>query len=71
MKAAKAAGADGWFPYYADINKASISACRELGLKVGCWTVDRPDDLARLLDLGVDGICTDYPDRLASLLKQV
>jgi glycerophosphoryl diester phosphodiesterase len=33
--------------------------------------VDRPDDLARLVDLGVDGICTDYPDRLASLLKQV
>lgn len=71
MKAAKAAGADGWFPYYADVNKATISACRELGLKVGCWTVDRPDDLARLVDLGVDGICTDYPDRLANLLKQM
>lgn len=71
IKAAKAAGADGWFPYFADINKATIAECRALGLKVGCWTVDRPDDLARLVDLGVDGICTDYPDRLASLLKQL
>lgn len=69
IKAAKAAGADGWFPYFADINRATMSEARELGLKVGAWTVNETDDLARLVDLGVDGLCTDYPDRLAVLLK--
>ncbi len=69
IKAAKAAGADGWFPFFADINRATVSEARDLGLKVGAWTVNKPDDLSRLTDLGVDGLCTDYPDRLAALLK--
>ena len=69
IKAAKAAGADGWFPFFADINRASLTEARGLGLKVGAWTVNAPDDLARLADLGVDGLCTDYPDRLAQILK--
>lgn len=69
IKAAKAAGADGWFPYFADINRATMSEALDLGLKVGAWTVNETDDLARLADLGVDGLCTDYPDRLSVLLK--
>lgn len=69
VKAAKAAGADGWFPYFADINRATLSEARALGLQVGAWTVNEADDLARLADLGVDGLCTDYPDRLSRVLK--
>jgi glycerophosphoryl diester phosphodiesterase len=69
IKAAKAAGADGWFPYYADINRATLAEARDLGLAVGAWTVNDNNDLARLADLGVDGLCTDYPDRLSAVLK--
>ena len=69
IKAAKEAGADGWFPYYADINRASLTEARDLGLQVGAWTVNESNDLARLADLGVDGLCTDYPDRLSAVLK--
>lgn len=69
IRAAKAAGADGWFPYFADINRATLSEARELGLQVGAWTVNETDDLARLADLGVDGLCTDFPDRLSGVLK--
>jgi glycerophosphoryl diester phosphodiesterase len=69
IKAVKAAGAEGWFPYLADINRASLNEARELGLQVGAWTVNETSDLARLADLGVDGLCTDYPDRLSAVLK--
>ena len=69
IKAAKAAGADGWFPYCADINRSTLAEAQELGLKVGAWTVNDLSDLARLADFGVDGICTDYPDRLNTVLK--
>lgn len=69
IKAAKAAGADGWFPFFADINRATLQEAREQGLKVGAWTVNESNDLARLADLGVDGLCTDYPDRLQAVLK--
>jgi glycerophosphoryl diester phosphodiesterase len=69
IKAAKAGGADGWFPYFEDLNAHTVAECRELGLKVGGWTVDSEADLKRMVSLQVDGICTDYPDRLARILK--
>jgi glycerophosphoryl diester phosphodiesterase len=71
VKAVKAAGAAGWFPHYADINRATLTEARDLGLKVGAWTVNEVADLERLADLGVDALCTDYPDRLAAVLKSI
>lgn len=39
-------------------------------LPVHVWTVDEADDMHRLLDMGVDGIQTDRPDRLAKVLSE-
>lgn len=69
LKAIKAAGGDGWFPPYGDINPMRVSFARALGLKVGAWTVDKPADMKRMIDCGLDAICTDRPDMLATLLK--
>jgi glycerophosphoryl diester phosphodiesterase len=43
------------------------SAHRE-GLRVVVWTVDEPAELERMIDLRVDGIYTDYPDRLRAVM---
>lgn len=40
------------------------------GLQVVTWTVNEPADMRRALAAGVDGIMTDYPDRLVSVLKE-
>jgi glycerophosphoryl diester phosphodiesterase len=37
-------------------------------LRVIPWTVDREDEMGRLIDLGVDGLITNRPDILRSLL---
>jgi glycerophosphoryl diester phosphodiesterase len=68
LRAIKAAGGDGWFPPYGDINPQSVAEARALGLKVGAWTVDDEADMRRLIALGLDAICTDRPDLFAPLV---
>jgi glycerophosphoryl diester phosphodiesterase len=45
-----------------------VAAAHERGLPVQPWTINEEADLKRILTLGVDGINTDNPDRLLSLL---
>lgn len=60
-----AAGAQGWFPNFPDATPGNVAYARQCGLKVGAWTVNRRDDMVRLMDL--DAICTDRPDLLQAL----
>lgn len=46
-----------------------VDTAHKLNLKVHAWTINELADMRRLLELGVDGIITDYPDRLISLLS--
>ena len=39
------------------------------GVQIHVWTIDEEDEMRALLALGVDGIVTDYPARLAALLR--
>ena len=47
-----------------------IRRARRLGVRVVVWTVDEPDLMHELLDMGVDGIITDRPDVLRSVMIQ-
>lgn len=42
---------------------------QEKEMKLIPWTVNEPVDMKRLIELGVDGIITDYPDRLVGVLN--
>jgi glycerophosphoryl diester phosphodiesterase len=52
------------------VTPSFLAAARRLGLQVHVWTINDPADMRRLVDLGVDGIITDYPDRLAAVLRR-
>ena len=54
--------------FWRNLTPDDIAAAHALGLKVLPWTVNDRTDMSRLIDLGVDGIITDYPDRLRSLM---
>jgi len=69
-RAVKAAGGDGWFPYFPDATPEWVAEAKSLGLKVGAWTVNEPADMKRLIAQGLDGLCTDRPDLLAKELKK-
>jgi glycerophosphoryl diester phosphodiesterase len=66
----KAAGGAVWAPNAANIDADAVKAAQALGLKVIPWTVNQPADLRRLLDWGVDGLITDYPDRLREAMRE-
>jgi len=63
----KAAGGAIWSPYFRDIDAALVSESHQLGLKVVVWTVNKPEDIARMIDIGVDGIISDHPDLLRKI----
>ena len=41
-----------------------------LGLKVVPWTINESADMERFVDMGVDGVITDRPDRLREVFKK-
>jgi glycerophosphoryl diester phosphodiesterase len=65
-----AASADLYCPEVHFLDELQVRQCHEAGIRVLPWTVNDPDDWRRLLDWGVDGMTTDYPDRLAEALRQ-
>jgi glycerophosphoryl diester phosphodiesterase len=46
-----------------------VRAVRRLGLHLSVWTVDESEEMQRYIDLDLDGIVTNRPDRLLSLLQ--
>ena len=46
-----------------------VEQAKKLELEVNVWTVDEEEDMRYFIDLGVDYITTDYPERLQALLK--
>jgi glycerophosphoryl diester phosphodiesterase len=53
---------------YPDITDGLISASHNQGLKLIPWTVNDPAVMASLIDRGVDGLITDYPDRAREVM---
>jgi glycerophosphoryl diester phosphodiesterase len=64
----RAAGGEVYCPSYEYLDEGQVRRVRAAGLRVVPWTVNDPGHMARLLDWGVNGLTTDYPDHLAALL---
>lgn len=65
--AIKAAGGAIWSPYFGDVDADLIAESHRLGLAVVVWTVNKPADMVRMIDMGVDGIISDRPDLLRDI----
>jgi glycerophosphoryl diester phosphodiesterase len=67
-KLVHAAGCGTWSIFWRNITPERVAEAHALGLKVIPWTVNEPADMARLTDMKIDGLITDYPDRARGVL---
>ncbi|MDP1792795.1 MAG: glycerophosphodiester phosphodiesterase family protein, partial [Acidimicrobiales bacterium] len=52
------------------VDERFVARAHDHGLAVHVWTIDEPDEMERLVDLGVDGIMTDRPSVLEAILQR-
>ncbi|MBI3800056.1 MAG: glycerophosphodiester phosphodiesterase [Deltaproteobacteria bacterium] len=52
------------------VTPETVAAAHTVGLEIHVWTINEPQEMARLLDLGVDGIMSDFPGRLREVVQR-
>ncbi|REL37763.1 glycerophosphodiester phosphodiesterase [Rhodohalobacter sp. SW132] len=52
-----------WSPHYELVTPDLVAEVHEKGMTIIPWTINETEEMIRLLELGVDGIITDYPNR--------
>lgn len=56
-------------PHHSLTDEALVKMCHEKGMRIVPWTVDKVEDIEKMLSLGVDAIISNYPDRVLSTGK--
>jgi glycerophosphoryl diester phosphodiesterase len=65
----EAAGCPIWSPRYRDLNHADLALAQDLGIRVIPWSINRPTSIDVLLGSDVDGMISDYPDRVRTAMQ--
>lgn len=52
------------------IDESFVQTARDEGFEVHVYTINEEEDMHRLLDWGVTGLFTDYPDRMQNVLEE-
>ena len=69
-KLIKALGGQAWHPFYRNVTEKIVETSHNENLPVNVWTVNEEEDMLRMIDIGVDGIMTDYPVQLKELCEK-
>jgi glycerophosphoryl diester phosphodiesterase len=62
-------GLQGVSLFFSAVNEKTVRECLLSGLSVYTWTPDAQEEIERLVRLGIDGICTNYPERAVAAIK--
>ncbi|MBD0401367.1 glycerophosphodiester phosphodiesterase [Flammeovirga sp. EKP202] len=57
-------------PYYELVTEELVAKCHQENIKLIPWTVNEEDDILEMIQLNVDGIITDYPQRLKNIMEE-
>ncbi|HJV46841.1 MAG TPA: glycerophosphodiester phosphodiesterase [Bacillota bacterium] len=65
---ARQIGVNAVHPEYTSLTRDRVVAFHQAGLAVNTWTVNQPEDIERCMEIGVNGIITNYPNRVHSFI---
>lgn len=57
-------------PHFSLVDEQTVKFCHQKGIKIIPWTVNEISDMEKMRNLKVDGIITDFPNRLVQILKK-
>ena len=57
-------------PYYVLVGKGLVDRCHAAGVKITPWTVNTAKDMKYLINLGIDGLITDYPNQYTKVMQE-
>ena len=63
-------GAEFWNPMFGLVTPEGVAEVHAAGLKVSTWTVDEPDDMARVVEAGVDAVVSNRVEELVRFLRR-
>ncbi|MCR5484157.1 MAG: glycerophosphodiester phosphodiesterase [Clostridiales bacterium] len=69
LELAKKIHCDAVHPHMSYVSKGMVNKAHKMGIKVNAWTVNTLQEASRLIDCGVDGLITDCPFKLKSMLE--
>jgi glycerophosphoryl diester phosphodiesterase len=64
----RAANCGIWSPNFKDLTRNNVREAHALGLRVLPWTVESINNIRRMIALRVDGLITDFPDRVLKII---
>ncbi|WP_020570934.1 glycerophosphodiester phosphodiesterase family protein [Neolewinella persica] len=70
LEIGKEVGAYSINAYLGSLNPESVKEIHDAGFKIFAWTVNSHADIRHLLDLGIEGFITNYPDRVRALARE-
>lgn len=63
-------GADALHPFYKSVmNEKIVKKIHERKIMINAYTINKEEDMKRMIELNIDGIITNYPDKLKGLLQ--
>ena len=57
-------------PHYQLVDTTVVNAVHALGMDIAVWTVNENDDIERMMEMGVDAVITDHPERMLRMLGE-
>ena len=66
----KNAGVECFHPIYRSLNVETVAAIKEQGVEINTWTVNGEEDIAAMIDRGIDVVISNYPDLVSKVREE-